>query len=241
VRLGLTALLLTILLGMAASASHLYDHYKNRDEQKDFTLDDLRAAYHGLNKPSPLLTSLERGHPDSLKPAARDVLIKWLKSGRIPEDYDNIDLGIDSPSGIIASSCLSCHSAKSTDPKSSSIRLDSLDNIKKLAFTKVVNRNPDNIIIMSAHAHALSLGSLAIVLCALLYATRLPRTLTSLLIALNGLSLFADLLSWWLTRTHESFVYLIAAAGAAFNASTVLIALLILADLWLPRRTAASI
>src|SRR5258707_1260673 len=123
VRLGLTALLLTILLGMAASASHLFDHYKNRDEQKDFTLDDLRAP--------------------------------------------------------------------------------------------------------------------AIVLCALLYAPRLPRTLIPLLIALNGLSLFADLISWWLTRTHESFVYLIAAAGAAFNASPVLIALLILADLWLPRRAAA--
>ncbi|MCC6320177.1 MAG: hypothetical protein IT438_01930 [Phycisphaerales bacterium] len=235
-RLGLTALLGVILLGMAASASHLFDHYKNRDEQKRFTLDDVRAAYHGLNKPSPLVTSLDGGHPETLKADSRGVLVRWLKSGRIAEDYDNIDLGVDSPSGIIAASCLSCHGSKSADPKAAAIRLDTLDAIKKLAFTKIVNRNPDNIIIMSAHAHALSLGTLAVALCGLLWATRLPRGLASFLIAVNGLALFADLVAWWLARTMESFVYVIAGAGTAYNGTTVLIAVLVVLDLWWPRR-----
>lgn len=235
-RLGLTALLGVILLGMAASASHLFNHYRNRDGEKAFTLDDVRAAYHGLNKPSPLLASLEAGHPETLKPDGREVLIKWLKSGRIAEDYDNIDLGIDSPGGIIAGDCLSCHSPRSTDAKAAGVRLDGIENIRRLAFTKVVNRNPDNIIVMSAHAHALSLGTMAVVLCAMMWLTRLPRGLVSLLIAVNGLSLFADLLSWWLARSMEQFVYVIAGAGAVYNGSTVLIAVLVAADLWWPGR-----
>lgn len=235
-RLGLTALLAVILLGMAASASHLFNHYKNRDESPEFSIDDVRAAYHGLNKPSPLVTSLESGHPEGLKPDARALLIAWLKSGRIAEDFDNIDLGVASPNEILHANCLSCHSARATDAKASSIRLDTLDSIKKLAFTKVVNRNPDNIIVMSAHAHALSLGTLSIVLCGLLWFSRLPRGVNSLLIALNGVALLADLGSWWLARDYEWFVYLIAGAGGAYNASIVLIGLLILVDLWWPRR-----
>ncbi len=239
-RLGLSGLMLVLLMGMAASAAHLFFHYRNRDESKEFTLDDVRAAYHGLDKPSSLLTSLEQGHPTTLKKDERDLLIKWLNSGRIAEDYENIDLGADSPSGIIAASCLSCHSATSTDTKAAAIRLDSMDNIKKVAFSKKVNPNPVNIIAVSTHTHALALGTLSLAVFALIWLTRLPRTLVSVLFAINGLALFGDIAAWWLARNTESFVYLIAGAGGIYNATTTLMIVLVLTDLWWPRSRATD-
>ncbi len=236
-RTGLSALLLTVLIGLAASLAHLYFHDRNRDESPELSTDDIRAAYRGLDRPAPLLTSLERGHPDALKPDQRDTLLKWLRSGRIAEDYDSIDLGPASPNEIIAASCVTCHSPKSSNPIGASIRLDSLEAITKLAHPKRVNAAPVNIIAMSTHAHALSLATLGIALCALLWFTRVPRPLASLLIALNGLGLFADIACWWLARSSEAAIYGILLGGAAFSISTALITLLILADLWWPRKS----
>lgn len=241
-RLGLTGLLVALLIGMAASASHLFNHYENRDDQKGLTLDDIKSAYHGLDAPSKLLTSLNSGHPQTLDKDRRDVLVKWIASGRINEDYENIDLGVASPREIIAASCVECHSAKADPAKSKGItlRLDTLDQVRKVAFGRKVNPNPENIVVMSMHAHALSLGTLSVVIGALLWATRLPRGLTGLILAVNGLALPIDLASWHLARKTEAFVDVIVAAGTVYNATVVLILLLVLADLWWPRRRAAS-
>jgi hypothetical protein len=237
-RLGLSSLLLTLLIGVGASLAHLYFHAHNRDEKPEFTVDDVRAAYHGIDRASPLQLSLERGHPDSLKPEQRTVLLKWLKSGRIAEDYDSIDLGESSPNEIIAAACVSCHSSNAKDPKAAAIRLSSLESLRKLASPQRVNPNPVEIVAMSTHAHALSLATLSIVLLGLLWLTRLPRGLVSLLVGLSGLALLADIGSWWLARPAEGFVWAIIVAGAVYNATTVLVAALVLADLWWPRRRA---
>jgi hypothetical protein len=241
-RLGLSGLLAALLIGMAASASHLFTHYENRDDQKGFTMDDVKSAYHGLEAPSKLLTSLKSGHPDTLKADGRDVLTKWIQSGRVNEDYENIDLGIASPREVIASSCLECHSAKS-DPaktKGNTLRLDTLEDIRKVAFSRKVNPNPENIVVMSMHAHALSLGTMSVVLAALLWSTRLPRGLVGLLLLINGLALPIDLASWYLARKYETFVNVIVASGGIYNGTTALIMLLVLLDLWWPFRPQAS-
>jgi hypothetical protein len=235
-RAGLTGLLLTLLIGLAASLAHVYFHDHNRDESPELSTDDIRAAYHGLDRPAPLLTSLERGHPDTLKPEQRETLLKWLRSGRIAEDYDSIDLGAASPNEIIAAACVTCHSPKSNNPIGASIRLDSLEAITKLSHAKRVNITPVNIVAMSTHAHALSLGTLGIAVCALLWFTRLPRRFASGLIAALGLGLFVDIACWWLARVADPAIYGILIGGGIFNAATALSTLLIIADLWWPPR-----
>lgn len=240
VRLGLSALMLVLVGGMAASAAHIWFHYQNRDESKGLTMDDLRAAYHGLDRPPALLSSLRRGHPEDVKPGAltrenRETLLKWASSGRIVEDYDSIDLGASSPSEIIATSCVSCHGANGADPKAAAIRLSSLENVKKVAFGKRVNRAPVNIVAMTTHTHALSLGTMAVMLLGLLWLTRLARGLVGWLTAGLGLGLLGDIGSWWAARTSEYFVVVIAVSGAVFNGLSVLVMVVVLADMWWPR------
>jgi hypothetical protein len=241
-RLGLTGLLAALLIGMAASASHLYSHYENRDDQKGFTMDDVKSAYHGLEAPSKLLTSLNSGHPDTLKPDQRDLLTRWVQSGRINEDYENIDLGVASPREALSTGCIECHSPRADPAKSkgNTVRLDTLEEIRKVAFSRKVNPNPQNIVVMSMHAHSLALASLSIVLAGLLWCTRLPRGLVGLLLVVNGLALPVDLASWFLARKYEAFVNIIAASGGIYNGTVVLILLLVLLDLWWPLRPARA-
>lgn len=238
-RLGLTGLLAALLIGMGASALHLLWHYENRDDQKGFTLDDVKSAYHGLDAPSKLLKSLASGHPEGFDKDRRDLLTKWVQSGRINEDYENIDLGVASPREVLAASCLSCHAGATAASKGAGLKLDSLEDIRKVAFTRSVQPNNEKIVVMSLHAHALSLGTLSLALAAMLWCTRLPRRLVGLLLVLNGLALPADLASWLLARKSEAFVSVIVTAGGIYNATVVLMIVLVLADLWWPRRRGA--
>ena len=101
-RLGLTLIVLTLLGGLTVSGIYMAMHHENRDEQPGLTMTDIRGHYAGVNVPSPLLSAIERGHPEDQSPSTRKVLIDWLKGDRISEDYDSLDLGDLAPAEIIA-------------------------------------------------------------------------------------------------------------------------------------------
>ena len=250
-RLGLTGMVLTLIIGLIASGVHLAWHHQNRDERPGISVTDVMGAYHGVDAPSKLVTALERGHPAELSQSQRDALMDWLLgkrdaagarppggNPRITEDYDNLDLGDNAPREIMAASCMSCHARNVADAKGAGVPLEYLDDVKKLAFTKVISRTPDRVLIMSMHAHATSLGMLSVVLALLLWFSRTPRKLASGLIGLNGLCLFADIASWWLARDSGLFVYIIVLTGGLANLSSGLMALFVLGELWRPRRKA---
>lgn len=243
-RLGLTALLATMFIGAAASAFQVLFHYNKRDDVPGFTIDDIKAAYHGLNAPAKMLTAIERGHPDppnALSADDRDTLLKWLQSPRIQEDFNSLDLGPQSPAEIVASSCAACHTPNPKPPqKSHPLTIQSWADVQKIAFPRKVEPTPMNIVTLSAHTHAPAMAMMGIIAAALLMHTRLPRGVSSALIAVMGLALFADIASWFLTRHHENFAYVILIAGGLFNGTFTLAILLTLADLWWPTKRART-
>ena len=237
-RIGVTALVLVLAGGFAASLAHLRAHYQNRDERPGLTLDDLESAYHGLDRAAPLLAALDRGHPEGLNPEAKRILGEWLRGDRIAESYDDLDLGDFAPAELIATHCLSCHSRRSDDPHGAGARLplDTFDDVKALAFSQRVSPVPRDVLAASTHAHALSLAALSLVLAALVWLTAWPRGLVSFGIGATGVALLADIGGWWLAREVAGLSGLVAAAGAVYNGGTALLLLAVLIDLWQPRR-----
>lgn len=237
-RLGVVCLVLVILGGVAASAAHLYLHYENRDERRGLTLDDVRAAYRGLTTTSTLLAAVQRGHPETMGAADRDALTRWLTGPRVAQDYDNLDLGDRAPVDVIAKNCLSCHSRKADDARAGpakAILLDQWSDVQPRAISKQVNPMDRKVMVASTHAHALSLATLTLTLCGLLVMTSWPRALLGLLIGVLGIALLADMGSWWLASWSDSFTYVIAAAGMAYNGGVVVGCLLVLLDLCRPK------
>jgi len=232
-KLGLTATLLVLAGGLVASGAYLATHHENRDERPGLTLTDIEGHYHGVESEAPLRAALERGHPDTLAPASRDVLLTWLTSDRISEDYDNLDLGDEAPAEILALQCLSCHSRNSDDEVAAALPLEFWDDIKRTAFSSQIEPVGTEILLASTHTHALALGSLAAILILLAAFTRFSR-IAGLCSLGAGLGLAVDLACWWIARDSAGLIPLLVAAGALFALCSALLILTSLAELWLP-------
>ncbi|MEZ6234307.1 MAG: hypothetical protein R3B68_08965 [Phycisphaerales bacterium] len=249
-RLGLTCLIITLLGGMFASLVFLYDHYRNRDEEPELTLLDIEGAYRGATVPAPILTALESNHPADIEGAPpvpdadRQMLLDWLRGPRIPENYENFDLG--PPADLIAIHCASCHTrAAAADPDSGITRsLEFWEDVRPLALSRDMQPTPQRVLVISTHAHATTLALVGAFAAACLTFSFWPRWLVGLLVAGMGLGLLLDIgawwairldASWWLGKPGRNWVYAIVAGGALFNAGVWLAMSMTLVELWRPR------
>jgi len=241
VRLGLTGIVLSLLLGVWASLVHLRDHHAGRDGEPGVSMDDLIGAYHGLDRPAKLVVSLEDGHPDDLPESERKILLDWLGGGQVSEQYDALELGDASPAEVIDRRCLDCHSRQSTegDGIGKEVPLEYWDDVSKVAFSRSVEATPAEIQITSLHTHALAMALMTLAALGLLLATRWPRAIVGLLAAAGGLALFVDLISQLLTRDYVLLVWGIAGGGGLWGFCLVAACVGVLLDMWLPggRRT----
>ena len=237
-RISLSALILVLLGGYAASGLHMAEHHGPRDGQEGLTGDDITGVYHGVQSPSPLRSALEAGHPDDLDgavqvPAAeREALLAWLNSGRVIEDWDNFDLGEMVPADLLDANCMACHGRGATNPIEPP--LEYLDDIRVLAFDNNVSPTDEAILLASTHAHALSLFVIALATVLLLCLTRFRRSWVSAVSLAISVGLLLDLVSWWLARDSAIWVNGILLGGTAHALGIGLAGVMVLADLWLP-------
>ncbi|MGP1272074.1 MAG: hypothetical protein ACTS22_01955 [Phycisphaerales bacterium] len=237
-RLGIAGFVVTMIGGTAASGAYLAMHHGDRDQREGLTVDDVRAHYHGIIAPSPLLESLEEGHPESLPDRERRLLVEWLTGdpATLSRSFDDLDLGIDAPAEIIAVSCMDCHARAATgDDAYPLLPLEYWDDVYKLAVSTDIRPVDGEILAASTHTHALGMASMGIAIGVLVLLTGWSRAIVSMLLGVSGIGLVADIGGWWLTRADPVFAPLVVAGGFAFNGGIVLMSLLILVDLCMPR------
>lgn len=242
VRLGITLLCLVIIGGSAVSGYFLREHYANRDERPGFTIDDVRAHYHGIRSKAPMVVALdENNHPENLDPKLRQALLAWLNGDRLTQDYDNFDLGDMAPAEIIAANCVSCHDANATGPDAyPQLPLRYFDDVRAASISRDINPVAEEVQLASLHAHSLGLASVCMIAVLLLALTRSPSAWKGLLAILVGGGLLLDLAAWIPARDNVALVWAIMGGGFAFQAGTVLALCTVILDLWLPRRRQAS-
>ncbi|MGP1347968.1 MAG: hypothetical protein ACTS3F_15035 [Phycisphaerales bacterium] len=235
VRSGITVLVLVLLGGYFVSGVYMAWHYEQRDSRAGLTIDDIQAAYHGVNAPSPLVESLRSGHPESLDDRERTILLEWLAGQRLDQDFDNLDLGEDAPSEIIAFECLSCHARNATGQDAyPRVPLEYWDDVRSIAYSIDVRPNDRKIVAASLHAHAPSMAIIMLVLAGLALLTRFPHALTGAILTASSLGLLADLSGQWLARDNSAWVTAIVGGGVVYAAGTAMLALMVVAGCWLP-------
>jgi hypothetical protein len=240
-RVAASAVVLALLLGLGASLAQIEQHHARRDDRPGVSYDDIAGAYHGLHAPSRLAASLEAGHPPELAPSDRRALQAWLAGARVSEDYDDPDRGAEAPAEILQASCLRCHSRKAVEGGGIGARvpLEYWDDVKQLAFARSIEPVPREILITSTHTHAPSLALITFAVLAMLHATRFRAGLRGALALAAGCGLVLDLAGWWLARSSELWVAVLIGGGALWAASITASSLLVLLELWLPRRGGA--
>lgn len=246
-RLGIAGLVVTMIGGTIASGVYLSMHHGGRDQREGLTLDDVKAHYHGIISPSPLLESLKSGHPESLENADRQSLIEWLEGDTATRSliYDDLDLGADAPAEVIAINCLDCHSRSASGQvdgldTAPQIPLEYWDDVYALAISKDIRPVDAEILAASTHTHALGMASMGIAIALLALLTSWPRLLVSLVLCGTGVGLASDIGGWWLTRFDGAFAPVVVVGGLLFNGGICLLSALILIDLCMPRPKAES-
>jgi len=253
-KVAVAALVVSLAIGMVASLVHVAGHHGRKDEVEGLTLTDLEGAYHGIDQPSRLARSLDTPHVREHAPdeSERTALRSWLQGARVNQEYDDEDrLGALAPALVLERRCTSCHSRNPADAAGArgaaqALPLDSWGDVSKIAYARKLDPVPADILAMSTHAHALTLPLVAFVVGLLLLATSWPRPLVRWVVAAGAAGLLVDLASWWLARPEFLpgllpfgrlvFVKAIVAGGALFSGALSLALLLVLVDLFLPRR-----
>lgn len=236
-RLGLAAVVLVLLGGVAASVTHLVEHHAGRDERAGFSIDDVRGAYHGIRTKAPLLASLERNHPEDLPPAARAALTAWLASDDLLAGYDALDLGDMAAAEILDRHCVGCHARGSDDEGGRALPLEYWDDVRAVAASRDVSPTDPAIVLASLHTHALGMGLLTLAAIGLGMATRWRRSFLSWASALAGVGLLVDLAAWLPARSFESLVPVLVAGGGAWVTATTCLLVATLIDLARPVRS----
>lgn len=242
-RIGLIFMVLTLLGGYIISGIFLQWEYENRDEREGLTMTDIVGAYHGVSSPSPLLASLESGHPEDLPDPERQALIDWLQGDNLNQNYDNFDLGDMAPAEIIAFSCLDCHSrgAEQGEGIGDDVPLEYWDDIQPIAFSRDIQPKDLRVIAASTHAHAPSLSMVLIMVTLLCSMTRWPGMLTGVIASAGGIGIFFDIAGQWLARLDPLWAYAIVVGGFASSVGVGLLGALVILDLILPGGKGASV
>ncbi|MEZ6016324.1 MAG: hypothetical protein R3F49_14500 [Planctomycetota bacterium] len=248
-RVGLSFGVLVMLGGYMAAGVFLMDHHGPRDGRPGLQLDDIEGVYHGVTVAPRLLGVLESGHPGNLPanvPGAGaltqdqkdDVahLVAWLKSGRVQEDWNNIDLGdgYGAPSEVLVDACAKCHGRGATAELRAAPTLEYWDDVAKLALPREVLPTDKALLLASTHAHGPAMAMISIVAVFLSALTFWPRFLVGLLAIASGLGLIVDLGAWWIARETAGLAWLIVAGGAAHAFGTCALFGLVLLELWRP-------
>jgi len=234
-RVGIALLVVTLLGGYVVSGFFLRMHYDNRDETPGLTMNDIIGAYHGVQTPSPLIEALESGHPDTIEDFERTALLTWLRGDRVSQDYDNLDLGDEAPSEIIALSCLDCHTRDASGEGTySEVPLEYWDDIQKLSVSKDIQPAGPNIVATSQHVHAPMMAVVMMVLGVLGAMTRFSKGFIGFVVSIAAAGLLVDMAGWWITREVAGFAYAIVVGGMLYAAGTMIVGFIVIADCLLP-------
>jgi len=236
-RVAATILLIILGGGYAAAVQHMFDHYENKDERPGMSMDDVTGSFHGVNSEATMIVAINTTMREHLTDGEHAALLEWLQGSRISEDYDNLDLGENAPADIIDRNCLDCHSrnAQKGDGIGARMPLEYWDDIKPLAFSKQFDPVPLEILTISTHTHALSMGMVTALTALLFLGTGWSCRWRNRIIALTFLALLADLSSWWLARWCEPFCTVLIVAGGVYGALLVVQLVGTFIDIWFGR------
>lgn len=260
-KVTLTLFLALVGVGYLVAVLNIQMQHHMRDLEPGMSLDDLRAAYHGLEKPvtSDLVmpsVMLEvvlpggsmRRHLDQGGPREVRALVSWLEDGAQEEYFDQPAVyHPDDPSAreVIARRCVTCHRADGgdkadlpyaassiADPEYALVAVTAAPVISQ--ETEIMHISPSTVerLVLVTHMHILSIPVFTLIVAALFMGTGWGSRFKLLLGPLPMLAIVIDMASWWLARPIEGFIYLIAAAGALFGVSYGAQIVLVVFSLW---------
>lgn len=153
-----------------------------------------------------------------------DAVERWILDGKTKETFEGIVLP------IMKEDCTKCHSVSSEMTEAMpSMPLAKYDDVLPLTASGYTWTQMSK----QAHTHLFGIAVFMVILSGLMaYTTFLPW-IRYVLIIVSSVSLWMDILGWWLAKFMVDFVYLIYVSGAVMSGSIMAMVGLVFLDLWI--------
>jgi len=221
VKVLFTGYLTTVAIGYLVALIQILFTHGMADGKFGLSLDDIVYSYYGNRSGTLLETKLNGSMKNNASEQERFKIIQWVRDGADQDDY--VDDGIDK---IIQERCALCHNKQAAVPDFTDFKvLKEMTSENEGATFGSLTR--------VSHIHLFGI-SFIFMFVGLIFCFSETSTLKyrSVAIAMPYVFLVIDILSWWLTKLHPMFAWLVVTAGTGMAISFWFMWLVSIAEMW---------
>ncbi|MGR9051064.1 MAG: hypothetical protein ACU84J_00300, partial [Gammaproteobacteria bacterium] len=218
-----TGYLVTVGIGYFFALVQILFTHGMADGKFGLSIDDIVYSYYG-NRSGTLLEKKLNG---SMKPYATDqerfVVMQWTRDGAESDDYAS-----SGTQNIIESKCVMCHNEGASG----------IPNYKDFKQLKAVTAQDEGATFSSltrvSHIHLFGISFIFMFVGIIFsFSETAPDKIKSIAIGMPYVFLVTDILSWWLTKIHPMFAWLVILAGMGMGVSFMFMWFTSIAEMWL--------
>lgn len=223
VKVLFTGYLTTVAVGYLFALIQILFTHGMADGKFGLSIDDIVYSYYGNRSGTLLETKLNGSMKDKASDSERFTIIQWIRDGANESDY--ISSGI---AEIVTNRCIMCHNKHAgglpdfTSFKAIAAATEQDEGATFASLTRV------------SHIHLFGI-SFIFMFVGLIFSFAETPTLKYQCIAIGMpyIFLLVDILSWWLTKLHPSFAWLVILAGAGMAIAFMFMWAISVLEMWL--------
>lgn len=222
VKVLFTGYLSTVALGYLFALIQILFTHGMADGKFGLSVDDVVYSYYGNRSGTTMETKLNGSMKANAPDEERFKIIQWVRDGA--DEYDYKDDGIET---IVQNRCVMCHSGGS-----------SLPNFNDFKAIKELSKQDEGAtfssLIRVSHIHLFGISFIFMFVGLIFSFSETSSTkYKSIAIATPYIFLVTDILSWWLTKLHPAFAWLVIIGGSGMAISFAFMWLVSILEMWL--------
>jgi len=222
-----SAFLMLVGIGYLMALTYLYTGFQGLDGKPGLSVDDIAENYYGNRSGTRLEAALRGPMSPFIDIEKKRVIISWLQSGASKKSFE------ENIYPIIEENCFQCHGGASA-PNFVGVDLSNFDAVNKLA--DVDTGVSLHSLMRVSHIHLFGIGLVLLAVGMIFRRVEMREWLKTSLILLPFISIFIDILAWFVTKWDPVFAYSIVITGGLLGASLSAQILISLYQIWFFRR-----
>ena len=223
-RVLFTSALLVLGLGYIFAMLHVYNSHAGRDGRAGISTEDLVIAYSGSKEATKLEAALMGPMSGMLGTDERGTVIGWVRRGADRQEYES------QIKPVIEKRCLACHDGKNP-------HIVDLSEYEGVAETAELDTGMDLFtLVRVSHIHLFGLTFIFFIMGLIFsHAFVRPVWLKAVIIAAPFAAIILDIFSWYLTKLHPAFAWMVLVSGGVMGLSFACEWLISMYQIWLSK------
>jgi len=221
VKVLFTGYLTTVAVGYLVALIQILFTHGMADGKFGLSIDDIVYSYYGNRSGTLLETKLNGSMKENASEQERFVIMQWVRDGAEKDEF--AETGVEK---IIQERCVMCHNKDASIPD-----LSDFNVLKEL--TKEDEGATFGSLTRVSHIHLFGI-SFIFMFVGLIFSFTETSTVKYKCIAIGMpyVFLLVDILSWWLTKLHPMFAWLVIFAGAGMAISFLFMWTVSVLEMW---------